>query len=156
VIWVSFAADERNAHLARARRVFSAIRELHEAADGFAFRFEANSALPPLRPPVNDPLRQPANRHSVRWDLSGEWLESFMAKSRPCRDHRRRDSKRTCITYDSSVWGSRRDPAALEALLEQTQLDSLHAALDEGEASGLADDGVFARVRTRLQLPDRQ
>jgi putative addiction module CopG family antidote len=43
--------------------------------------------------------------------------------------------------------------AAMEALQQQMELEAVHAALDDGEASGLADDGVFARIRSRLGLP---
>lgn len=47
--------------------------------------------------------------------------------------------------------------AGLRALEEQEQLHharvaALRGALDEGEQSGVADDGAFDRVRTRLGL----
>lgn len=35
----------------------------------------------------------------------------------------------------------------------EARLAALHAALSEGERSGLADDGVFDRVRSRLGVP---
>ena len=35
----------------------------------------------------------------------------------------------------------------------EAKLQALHAALAEGERSGLADDGVFDRVRSRLGVP---
>jgi antitoxin ParD1/3/4 len=50
--------------------------------------------------------------------------------------------------------------AGLRALQEQEQLHqaklaALRGALDEGEQSGIAEDGAFNRVRTRLGLAAR-
>jgi antitoxin ParD1/3/4 len=38
---------------------------------------------------------------------------------------------------------------------EHSKLAALRAAIDEGEASGLAEDGSFARVRARLGIATR-
>ncbi len=35
----------------------------------------------------------------------------------------------------------------------QAKLSALRAAIDEGDASGVADAGVFTRVREKLNLP---
>ena len=35
----------------------------------------------------------------------------------------------------------------------QAKLSALRAAIDEGDASGVAADGVFGRVRVKLNLP---
>ena len=35
----------------------------------------------------------------------------------------------------------------------QAKLSALRVAIDEGDASGVADDGVFRRVREKLDLP---
>jgi antitoxin ParD1/3/4 len=48
--------------------------------------------------------------------------------------------------------------AALRALEReeeehQAKLSALRAAIEEGDASGVADDGVFTRVREKLNLP---
>jgi antitoxin ParD1/3/4 len=48
--------------------------------------------------------------------------------------------------------------AALRALERedeehQAKLSALRAAVDEGDASGVADDNVFTRVREKLDLP---
>jgi putative addiction module CopG family antidote len=53
--------------------------------------------------------------------------------------------------------------AGVEALAEKqrrqqrhdTNISAINAALEEGETSGLAEDGVFERVRARLGLPRR-
>jgi antitoxin ParD1/3/4 len=50
--------------------------------------------------------------------------------------------------------------AGIEALRRrqerrEAKLAALDAALEEGERSGLAEDGVFERVRARLGLPAR-
>jgi antitoxin ParD1/3/4 len=39
--------------------------------------------------------------------------------------------------------------------LHQAKLAALRGALDEGEQSGIAEGGSFARVRTRLGLPGK-
>lgn len=36
------------------------------------------------------------------------------------------------------------------------KLAALRAAIDEGVASGIAEDGVFSRVRKTLKVPDRR
>jgi predicted transcriptional regulator len=41
------------------------------------------------------------------------------------------------------------------ALEREEQLAALRAAIDEGDASGIAEDGVFDRVRERAGLPAR-
>lgn len=51
--------------------------------------------------------------------------------------------------------------AALRTLEREEQqyaakLAALRAAIDEGDASGVADGNVFARVRKTLSLPRRQ
>ena len=38
---------------------------------------------------------------------------------------------------------------------ESPEISALRAAIDEGLASGIADDGVFARVRKLAGLPPR-
>jgi antitoxin ParD1/3/4 len=45
--------------------------------------------------------------------------------------------------------------AALEREEEEhpAKLSALRAAIDEGDASGVADDGVFTRVREKLNQP---
>ncbi len=48
--------------------------------------------------------------------------------------------------------------AALRALEReeeehQAKLSALRAAVEEGDASGIADDNVFTRVREKLNLP---
>jgi antitoxin ParD1/3/4 len=48
--------------------------------------------------------------------------------------------------------------AALRTLEREEQqyeakLEALRAAVDEGDASGIAEDGSFARVRAALNLP---
>ena len=50
--------------------------------------------------------------------------------------------------------------AALRSLEQEerqreAKIEALRAALREGEASGIAEDGVFDRVRARLGLPAR-
>ena len=42
-----------------------------------------------------------------------------------------------------------------EALEREEKLAALRSAIDEGDASGVADDGVFDRVRERAGLPAR-
>jgi antitoxin ParD1/3/4 len=42
-----------------------------------------------------------------------------------------------------------------EDLIYEAKLAALKLALDEGEASGIAEDGVFERVRARHRLPQR-
>jgi antitoxin ParD1/3/4 len=51
--------------------------------------------------------------------------------------------------------------AALRTLEREEQQDearlaALRAAIDEGDASGIAEDGVFARVRKTLSLPTQR
>ena len=51
--------------------------------------------------------------------------------------------------------------AALRTLEREEQrheakLAALRAAIDEGDASGIAEDNVFARVREKLNLPSTQ
>ena len=36
---------------------------------------------------------------------------------------------------------------------ERQKLETLRAAIDEGDASGIAEEGVFDRVRERVGLP---
>ena len=45
-------------------------------------------------------------------------------------------------------------PEEVKALEEhdESKLAALQAAIDEGDASGLAEDGSFARVRARLGI----
>jgi antitoxin ParD1/3/4 len=38
----------------------------------------------------------------------------------------------------------------------EARLAALHAALDDGEQSGIAEEGVFNRVRARLGFPERR
>jgi len=38
---------------------------------------------------------------------------------------------------------------------DQAKLAALQAAIDEGDASGIADDGVFERVRERINRAAR-
>jgi predicted transcriptional regulator len=42
-----------------------------------------------------------------------------------------------------------------EALEREEQLAALRSAIDEGDASGIAEDGIFDRVRERAGLPAR-
>jgi hypothetical protein len=42
-----------------------------------------------------------------------------------------------------------------EALEREGKLAALRSAIDEGDASGIAEDGVFERVRERAGLPTR-
>ena len=42
----------------------------------------------------------------------------------------------------------------IEAQEQRAKLLKLGAAIDEGDASGIAASGVFSRVRTILQLPE--
>jgi predicted transcriptional regulator len=42
-----------------------------------------------------------------------------------------------------------------EALERKVKLAALRSAIDEGDASGVAEDGVFDRVRERAGLPPR-
>ena len=37
----------------------------------------------------------------------------------------------------------------------EAKLAKLRAMIDEGDASGIAEDGVFARVREKFKLPQR-
>jgi antitoxin ParD1/3/4 len=51
--------------------------------------------------------------------------------------------------------------AALRTLEREEQQDEaklagLRAAIDEGDASGIAEDGVFVRVRKTLSLPTQR
>ena len=51
--------------------------------------------------------------------------------------------------------------AALRTLEREEQeyelkLSALRAAIDEGDASGIAEDNIFARVRETLHLPTRR
>jgi antitoxin ParD1/3/4 len=51
--------------------------------------------------------------------------------------------------------------AALRSLEREEQQDeaklaALRAAIDEGDASGIAEDGVFTRVRETLSLPTQR
>jgi hypothetical protein len=48
------------------------------------------------------------------------------------------------------------EPTGLaETAEDHSKLAALRAALDEGESSGLAEDGSFARVRARLGIATR-
>jgi len=38
---------------------------------------------------------------------------------------------------------------------DEAKLAALRAAIDEGDASGIADDGVFDRIRMKLNLARR-
>ena len=38
----------------------------------------------------------------------------------------------------------------------EAKLRALRTAIDEGDASGITEDGVFSRVRRKSNLPDRQ
>lgn len=48
-------------------------------------------------------------------------------------------------------------PASVDAIEERdrAKLVALRAAIDEGEASGLAEEGSFARVRARVGIGPR-
>lgn len=54
---------------------------------------------------------------------------------------------------------SRSDKTGTRSLLDQPSgantLAALQKAIDEGDASGIAEEGVFARIRTSLDLPVR-
>jgi antitoxin ParD1/3/4 len=41
-----------------------------------------------------------------------------------------------------------------EEQLYQAKLAALRAAIDDGDGSGIAEDGVFARVRGKLRRPE--
>jgi antitoxin ParD1/3/4 len=43
-----------------------------------------------------------------------------------------------------------------EELQDEAKLAALRASIDEGDASGIAEDGVFARVRKTLSLPTQR
>jgi antitoxin ParD1/3/4 len=43
-----------------------------------------------------------------------------------------------------------------EELQDEAKLAALRASIDEGDASGIAEDGVFARVRKMLSLPTQR
>ena len=38
----------------------------------------------------------------------------------------------------------------------EAKLRALRAAIDQGDASGIVEDGVFSRVRRKLNLPGRR
>jgi hypothetical protein len=56
------------------------------------------------------------------------------------------------VHYYKGIWMNSRN-ADREEHEHQAKLLALREAIEEGDASGVADDNVFTRVREKLNLP---